>query len=578
VRRRERLIWIGVVSALLIAAGGLAAWMLRPASIPPETRLDVTTPATSDPVSFALSPDGRHIVFLATANGQSQLWVRSLDGAVLRLLPGTGGARYPFWKPDSQSIGFVADGQIKTIEINGGAPHVLTTSGNGRGAAWGVDGTILFTLNAVSGIFRISASGGDRKAVTTLLPGQTGHRFPQWLPGTGRRFLYYATGTTDTRGVYLASLDGSPDMRLSDADAAAAYLAPGWLLLVQQGALRARRFDVVRGWLSDDSITVADGVTTDPVNLTAAVSVSSNGLVGYRTGAGVRRQLTWFNRKGDSLGRLGAPDDSLLAPDVSPDGQRVAVGRTELGKGDVWIYEASRTVKFTLGPESASAPLWSHDGKRILFRATTASGGLALYEKLVGGGGLPVPFPELGPNLRIPGYYDDHYVLYTVSDPKTSADIWALPLNGASKPFPFLHEAYDERNGQISPDGRWIAYQSNESTRFEIYIRPFPAAPGQWPVSTAGGVQPRWRADSKELYFVAPDGQLMVAPIVVNGAAIQTVVPVALFRSRMLYGGTDTVGRAQYAVAGDGRFLINVALDDETASPITIIQNWRAGK
>ena len=581
VRRRERLVWLGVVGALVMALAGLVWWMLRPPPVPSETRLEITTLATQNPASFALSPDGRRVVYVATANGSWQLWVRSLDAVAPRLLPGTDGARYPFWSLDSRAVAFFADGQLKTTEIDGGAPHVLTTATSGRGGTWGDDGTILFATSASSGLERIPSSGGDRIAVTTLAAGQTAHRFPQWLPGTARQFLYYAGGEPDTKGVYLGSLDGSPARRLADADAAAVYLSPGWLLINQQGTLKARRFDVVQGALSGDSILIADDVMTNDL-LAPAFCASATGLVAYRTGAGVKRQLTWFDRAGKPLGTLGAPDDTLIAPELSPDGRRVAVGRTVQGKSDVWIYDALHTEKFTVGPAWSSFPLWSPDGTRIVFRATGEAAGFGLYEQLArGGGGAAARLKEItGPTgYPLDWSYDDRYLLYSVNDPKTNQDVWVLPLKGDGKPFPFLNGTYEERNGHFSPlDARWIAYQSRESGQFEIYVRPFPISPGQKMVSTSRGSQPRWSANGKELYFIAPDGKLMATSITVKGTTIESGVPFELFQTRIFGGGGEIIGREQYAVSSDGHFLISVALDDGQASPITIIQNWRAGK
>jgi eukaryotic-like serine/threonine-protein kinase len=563
---------LGTLAALL-AVPAVLYFRSTPTADASETRLDIVTPATTDPISFALSPDGRQIVFVGTDDGGPRLWLRPLDKTTAQPMAGSEGASYPFWSPDSRSVGFFANGKLMRIDLAGGSPQTLAGAAIGRGGTWGPDGVILFSPSLVDPLFRIKASGGDAVAITKL-DKQTNHRFPQFLPG-GRQFLFYAVGTPETAGIYLGSLDAPETKRLTAADTAGLYAPSGWLLFVRQGTLVARRFDSARGELTGDPVRVADRVGVDLAsgNL-GAFSVSAAGLVSYRSGDIGRRQLTWFDRSGKVLGKIGAPDENgVLSPRLSPDGHRVAVNRTVQGNFDIWLLDAVRTTRFTFDASLDLFPVWSPDGSRIVFRSNR-KGTTNLYQKPSNGAGSDELLVESPQDKTATAWSPDgRFLLYVSVDPKTTSDIWVLPLEGDRKPFVFLKTGFAERFGQFSPDGHWVAYTSNESGRYEIYVRPFPGPGGQWQVSAAGGLYPRWRPDGKELYYIAPDGKLMAAPIAPNGTALDPGMPVVLFQSRAYGGGTDAGGGWQYDVSRDGRFLINTVLDD-ASSPITLIQNW----
>ena len=347
-------------------------------------RTEINTPSTSDPVSFALSPDGRQIVFVASGDGAARLWLRRLDATSAQPLTGTEGASYPFWSPDSRSVGFFADSKLKRIDIGGGSPQTLTDACN-RGGTWSPDGTILFTRAAASPLSRIPASGGEPVAVTKLNK-QTNHRFPQFLPG-GRQFLFYAQGTPETAGIYLGSLDSSETKRLAAADTAGVYSPDGWLLFIRAGTLLAQRLDLGRGELTGDPVTVADPVAFDAAFNAGAFSVSAAGLVAYRSGGAGQRQLVWFDRSGKTLGTMGAPDaNNLSSPILSPDGRRVAVSRTVQGNTDIWLLDATRSTRFTFDPSLDRFPIWSPDGSRIVFDSNR-KGHRDLYVKSSNGAG-----------------------------------------------------------------------------------------------------------------------------------------------------------------------------------------------
>jgi eukaryotic-like serine/threonine-protein kinase len=353
---------------------------------------------------------------------------------------------------------------------------------------------------------------------------------------------------------------------------------------VRAGTLVAQRLDLARAALTGDPVTLADPVVVDAN--AAAVSVSASGLVAYRSGAGSRRQLTWVDRSGQALGPLGAPDENgLSAPSLSPDGQRVAVARTVQGNTDLWLLDGTRMSRFTFDAALDRFPIWSSDGTRIAFDSNR-TGTRDLYVKAASGAGVEEVLVASPQTKAATNWSSDgRFLLYSSTDPPTNTnfDLWVLPLDGDRTPGVFLKTPFDERSGTFSPDGRWVAYSSNESGREEVYIRPFagPAAAGasvsqlggHWQVSTAGGVFPRWRRDGRELYYLAPSGAMMAAPISVTGATLAPGAPVALFPTRIVGGGSDTIQGRQYDVTRDGRFLINTVLD-EAVAPITLIQHW----
>ena len=336
------------VAAVLAAALAMPAVRYLRETPPPEpvvTRLDVVTPPTSDAFSFALSHDGRQLAFVANGEKGSQLWLRPLDQVRALPLAGTEGAAHPFWAPDGRAIGFFADGKLKRIDLAGGSVQVLADAPLGRGGTWSPDDVIVFAPTTIGALLRVAATGGTTAAVTRMAAGQGSHRYPQFLPDS-RRFLFLmATGQPETRGLYVGSLDGGEPTRVMAAETAAAYAASGYLLLVSQEVLAAYPFDVTRGTVTGAPIPVAQSVGTDDGSFHSAFSVSAAGVLAHRPGAGSRRQLAWVDRSGKLLGAIGQPDESAPAnPELAPDGQRVAVGRTVQGNPDVWLIEAGRGV------------------------------------------------------------------------------------------------------------------------------------------------------------------------------------------------------------------------------------------
>jgi Tol biopolymer transport system component len=583
-KRRARVAWFMAVASIVAALAAVVAATLAWRRAAPELavlRLDVTTPQTSDATSFALSPDGRQVVFVAAGDGGSQLWLRRLDQTTAQPLPSTEGATFPFWAPDSRAIGFFADTKLKRLDLPGGKAQDLADAANGFGGAWSRDGVILFAANAISGLLRVPATGGSPTSVTYPAPGELGHRSPEFLPD-GHRFIFWVgPSRPEVQGLYMGSLDAPGTHRLVAADAAGAYVRSGYLLWVRQGVLVATTFDAARGALSGDAVPIVPAVGLDVSSNRAAFSVSSAGLLSYRTSVTGRSRLVWMDRSGKVVRALEPDENTLLYPEPSPDGQRVAVQRTVQGNMDIWLIDAARGIpsRVTFETSVDSTAVWSPDGQRLVFRSNR-NGAYDLYEKpATGTGDEQRLFASSDDKIPSDWSTDGRVLLYVNETKETGRDLWALPMQsqGVGTPFPVVRTLFGEDQGQFSPDGRWIAYRTNESGQNEIYVQAFPGPGGRARVSTQGGSQPRWRRDGKELFFVARDGRLMAVPFAgpSNGQTPNVSAPVALFATRLTARGAP---KPQYAVAPDGqRFLMVINADETTASPITIVQNWLAG-
>ncbi len=584
---RGRAGWIVAAAALGIAAAVLAVPAIRylRETPPPETRLDIVTPATDDPASFALSPDGRQIVFVAKSDGTARLWIRSLAKATAAPLAGTEGAARPFWSPDSRSIGFFVPGSLKRLDLDGGQPQFLAVVDAGGTGSWSSKGVILFNTANAGPLSRVPASGGATTVLPLMVKNSLFDFSPVFLPD-GQHFVFFSADQADT-SIYLGSLDGGAGVPLAAAlqtiagllgrDARPmAYLPSGWLLWIRvDRTLVAQRLDVARGALVGETVSLADGV--------ASASTSATGVVAYRVTGSGQRQLTWVDRSGALLGTVGPPDESLDAPRVSPDGRQVAFSRQTQGKRDIWLQSNARAMRMTFGSEVNDWPVWSPDGKRLAFQSV-GSPTYDFYQKPTNGAQAQEPLlVSQKPQYLTSWSADGRYLLYFSVDPGPNTDLWVLPITGTRKPFPFLQSSFQKVWGQFSPDGRWVAYQSNESGQNEIYVRRFvvpgdaadstAAQAGQWQVSTAGGVFPTWRADGKELFYIDPAGMMIAAPITATGSTVVPGTPVTLFQTNALGGGIDTGQGRQYDVAPDGRFMIN-RVSDTAISPITLIQNW----
>ena len=582
-RKRERLLWVAaLVGAITAGVAGGATYLLR-AGQPQadEVRLDITAPPTTDPTSLAISPNGKMIAFAATADGKSLLWVRALDAVSAHPLAGTENAKFPFWSPDGRSVGFATGAQLKRVDIGSGSVQVVV-SGGALGGAWNRDGTILYDTGPGGQLSRVSADGGEPVAVTKGSLSATDPWFPQFLPDQ-RHFLFYATGAAP--GIYAGQLDATDAPRRIIEAQAATYASSGHLLFVRQGTLFAQVFDPVRMNLTGSATVIAEHVLVGQQQGEAALSASAAGPIIFRTGSGAPSQFVWFDRAGKALETVAGSDSGDgYNSSLSPNGLRLAFSRfaTAGGTTDIWVLNLSRGVadRLTTDPAFELMPVWSPDGKRMAFTSNRKQAGgsehMRLYVRSVtsiGNDELLVRSDENSNTNPSDWSPDGRFILFVKC--KTDCGIWALPMDGDRIAFPVVETAFNETNPQFSPDGKWIAYQSNESGGVEIYVQPFPGPGRKTRVSGDGGIQARWRRDGKELFYLAPDNRLMAVPIQLDAPAdsVDVGTPAPLFATHL--GGTprNYMSRSYMVDSAGQRFLVDTL--KEVTLPVTVLLNWK---
>jgi eukaryotic-like serine/threonine-protein kinase len=502
-----------VVHALLtIALLAGAGWIYFRAAPPAVTRFQVAPPEGTKFAAAAyargansgtISPDGTRLVwFAADASGKVLLWVRSLDAIAAQPLNGTDNAQFPFWSPDSRFIGFFAEGKLKKIAFSGGPALTVTNAVTARMGTWSQSGVIVFS-NVRGPLMRVPAEGGQATPIPTEDKGD--HTSPFFLPD-GRHFLFTVLDPAGAGKVYAGSLDSTDVRHLTDVSTNVAYAPPGYILFNRESTLFAQRFDAKRLEVSGEAVPIAEGVAFEPTVL-GAFSVSNNGTLAFRSGIGTVTQLTWFDRTGKQLGVAGAPGNYTM-PALSPDEKYVAVTRTD-GQSDIWILELARNAfsRFTFDPAEDSDAVWSPDGKTIAFRSLRD--GPAIYQKPAGGAGQEELVAKI-PGLQAVNHWspDGKYLLFFGTNTKTGTDIGTVATTGDRKIQWLIQSEFTDAETNFSPDGRWLAYSSNESGRREVYVQPFPANGSRWQVSTTGGRQPSWRRDGKELFYSTQDAQL----------------------------------------------------------------------
>jgi eukaryotic-like serine/threonine-protein kinase len=585
--QKNRWLWPALVTILLLSTAALGFMRFRetpPAFVP--MRFEVALPAKSALNAFAVSPDGRKLVFnVRGADGHNALWLRMMDSLQMRELPGTEDVNLdPAWSPDSQSVAFFSAASLKKIDISAGTPQTLAATGNpSTGISWGRDDVILFGSGGV--INRIPASGGEATPVTAMdtQHGEQGHGRPFLLPD-GKHFLYYRL-FGNRSGIYIGSLDAKrtdqDSRRFLDSPAGVTYAdspSGGYLLFLRGTALMAQSFDARRLRLTGRAVQLADQLNSTLFD--GLYSASNTGVLAYAVTGGNNRKLTWYDRQGKVLGQVGEPTarDELS---LSPDGTRVAEGRTDdQGIWSVWMVDVARgaNTRFTFEGGGGDGT-WSPDGHQIVY-ASNGGQSQDLYLKPASGAGqgeLLLHSPET--KSPMDWSRDGRFLLFDQLNQNRKFDLWVLPITGDRKPAPYLVSSFSKRQAKFSPDGHWVVYTSSESGIDEVYVQPFPmASGGKWPVSNGGGSQPRWSHTGKELFYFTPDETLMAVDVNTSGGTVQLGIPKALFRASMLGGtGGATTSSWRWDISPDDqRFLINAALDDAATSPLTLLLNWQS--
>ena len=582
--------WAVGAAAVILAALFAAKYFTRkpeplPAIVsqiasPPNTRFVFTGINPGPPI---LSPDGEWLVFSAvTSDGRQLLWVRPLNSAAAKPLDGTDGATFPFWSADSRSLGFFANGKLNRLDVSGGPPLALCDVAIGRGGTWGADGTILFTPNVSSPVFRVAASGGTPEQVTTINGSlnERSHRWAQWLPDN-KHFLFFAQrAVVGTGGVYVGSLDSGAPKLIMWNDSNAVYSASGYLLFVRQGILMAQRFDARQLRLDGDAVPVVEHVGVNAITSRAIFAVSETGIMVYEAGnaTGDTDQLIWYDRTGKQIEATGTPG-LYLEPSVSADSNKLAISSLAGGTGNlnIWVFDLARGTKtrLTFPPASDRQPNWAPDGKSVAF-VSNRNGPPHIYLNASDGTGTPTALTVDGASEFAPRFSPDgRYLLFErlAEQPYSRREIWGVLLSGDRKAFSVIQSQFDVYAPALSPDGKWLAYESRESGRPEICVMPFLHGTGKWEVSTGGGVLPRWRRDGRELFYISTDNKIMSAEVTEQGSSLL----IGKVRSLFQVNPVPFAGGSNYDVTGDGnKFVVASLAASQVSEPLTLIVNWFA--
>jgi Tol biopolymer transport system component len=576
-RVRERAAWAAFALASLAAVGFGIAWARRAPAQPSLVRFAVAMPDKLGSVGPpALSPDGRTLAFDAgEPGGRRQIWIRSLDQLEPRPLPGTEGALRPIWSPDSRFVAFVAGGKLRKVDIAGGPPQTICDAPTGADGSWSSEGVILFDGRGSDPIWRVPATGGVAKVEVALDPakGVTGAGWPEFLPD-GRHFLYVHYGqSAENRVLMVKSLEANDSRELLKTSSLVHYAPPGYLLYVREQTLVAQPFDARSLELKGEPVPLGEGLGVNNLGL-ASFSISHTGVLAYRAGASEARQLVWIDRAGKETPAIEEPG-SYSDAWLSPDGKRLAFDLTKGSEAaDIWIRDVARgvTSRFTFDAADENDPVWAPDGRSLVFSAQRKNVDLMLKDA-AGTREAEVLLESDEDKYASDWSRDGKYLLFASQGRETRWDLWALPMAGEKKPFPVAKTRFGELFGSFSPDGRYVAYFSNESGQMEVYVQEFPEARNKWQVSTKGGTEPFWSGNGQEIFYRAPDAHVMSVAVKTAGT-FEASVPQALFQTRF----ANVTARAHFRPAPDGqRFLVLAPLRQETIPPTTVVLNWTAG-
>ena len=540
---------------------------------PPGTSL----PPAGQPVAPSISPDGTKLVFHVIRGGEQFVAVRAFDSLQAQLVPGTEGARFPFWSPDGREIGFFAGGKLKRVAVTGGAVRIICDAGIGFGGTWNRDDVIVFAPSGEDGLFQVSVSEGRPSVLTSLQDGERYHRSPSFL-ADGRRFLYFSSPNT----IYMGSLDRRPPMRVLTTERMGLLSERGYLLYGSgNGTLVAQRFDERRLVPTGEPVPIGEDLMVGAPG-GAGFSVSEN-AVAYVVRPQVRVSLLWVNRAGQRLATVGPFHFGSYGDiDLSPDGKHIAVVNVSdrFQRSNVWVFESSGRQP---SQETFSAPnrfpVWSFDGRALAF-TSARPGAAGIYEKAIGGG-----TPEdvvLRSNLSEPAAlprasdWSRRGIVFEISSPATRrTTLWMLPVDGDRQPYLLVRDDDgSHRDGKISPDGRWLAYTSDRSGRPEVFVQSVSTPDLKWNVSMTGGSVPRWRDDGKELFYVGADGTLIAVPVTDTDTTFRKGDPQPLFQTGLSRFGDPL---RSFAVAPGGQqFLISRSETSDPARTIDVVSNWQA--
>ena len=577
-RSRERIGWAAALVAAIVLTAAAAVFFYHPAQTtrsiravidPPEkTTFNLTGDSAGPPV---LSPDGTYVAFAATgADGKTALWVRLTNSVEARELPGTDSATFPFWSPDSRSLGFFADGKLKTVDLEGGSTQIICDVPLGRGGAWGSDGVILFSPAPTAPLMRVSAGGGTPVAITKLdTTLHTSHRWPVFLPD-GKHFLYIAlhhdAAKSGNNTLYYASLDGRENRPLFRSQTNAVY-ASGFLLFGRGDQIIAQPFNPSTGTLSGELQNVAKGVMNDSSTWHMDASASNDGLLIFGSGASGDLELVWRDR-GGKISTVADKLPDLQSAVLSPQGDRVAL-QMNAGQTDIWVLDLTRGVRtrVTFGPVGNVSPIWSPDGKWIAY-SSAQNGHFALCRKPSDGSGAEECLLTVEGQPALHDWSrDGKYLLYSLPVPGVPLrQILALPLEGERKPSLIVERG---TNGKLSADGRWLAYQSAESGRSEVYVMPFGGGQGKWQVSANGGGGPQWSKDGKELYYMDLTYNLFAVPVTSAGGALQFGAAEKLITNW-------SAPQVFYDVSPDGKKFLLDRVEQQVSQSVTVITDFTA--
>ncbi len=528
-----------------------------------------------------ISPDGQKFAFSATsADGKNMLYIRDLDSAEAKLLPGSENPLAAFWSPDSKSVAYGSNGKLKRSEISGGNAQVLCDAARLVGGSWSKDGIIIFSPDFRAALVQVSAKGGEAQTINIQSENidHERHTNPVFLPD-GRHFLFARTianpndgANVQRMGLWAGSLDSPEIKQVFPDDGGAAYVPDGWLIFVRNETFVAQAFDPVKLTVSGEPIQITGG---EPRSVAAGrrFSVSDNGVLVWQGLWNREYQLVWFDREGKQIGAAGAPETVTTGqdPHMSPDGKRLLIKRSQ-PQQTLWVIDLEKNTPLRVTSDFGQIPVWSPDGGKIAY---SSDGGLTI-KPANGLGDKEVIWP--GTNFPYSWSPDGRYILFVRRGVKTRMDMYAVSMSGERKESLLLKSAFDEQAPQISPDGKWLAYSADDTGNYEIYVQAFndgKLGEDRKIVSTTGGHMPVWRSDGSELFFIASDGQMMASSVKTGGTAFEFTTPKALFKTKTLT--LNAGNNHEFDVSPDGqRFLIGTLVGDSKVQPPTVILNWPA--